>query len=51
MLSRPQMVLTINMLIKKMYIYAKGLEKRNKVSELSKVKKNIHYWINMMEIC
>ena len=50
MLSKQQTLLTINMLIKKMYIYAKGLEKRNKVSELSKVKKNIHHWLNMMEL-
>mgnify|MGYP001203296521 CR=1 FL=1 len=50
MLNKPQTLMTINMLIKKMYIYAKGLEKRNKVSELSKVKKNIHHWINMMEL-
>ena len=50
-LSKPQSLLAIDMLIKKMNIYAKGLEKRNKVSELYKIKKNIQYWINIIELC
>ena len=34
-----------------MNIYANGLEKRNKTEELSKLKKNIQYWTNIIELC
>ena len=47
-LSKPQTLLAINMMVNKMNIYASGLEKRNKTEELSKLKKNIQYWTNIM---
>jgi len=50
-LSKLQTSLAINMMVNKMNIYASGLEKRNKNEELSKLKKNIQYWTNMMELC
>ena len=50
-LSKLQTSLAINMMVNKMNIYASGLEKRNKTKELSKLKKNIQYWTNMMELC
>ena len=50
-LSKPQTLLAINMMLNKMNIYANGLEKRNKTEELSKLKKNIQYWTNIMELC
>ena len=50
-LSKPQTLLAINMIVNKMNIYASGLEKRNKTEELSKLKKNIQYWTNIMELC
>ena len=50
-LSKPQTLLAINMMVNKMNIYASGLEKRNKTEELSKLKKNIQYWTNIMESC
>ena len=50
-LSKPQTLLAINMMVNKMNIYASGLEKRNKTEELSKLKKNIQYWTNIMELC
>ena len=50
-LSKPQTLLAINMMVNKMNIYANGLEKRNKTEELSKLKKNIQYWTNIIELC
>ena len=50
-LSKPQTLLAINMMINKMNIYANGLKKRNKTGELSKLKKNIQYWTNIIELC
>ena len=50
-LSKLQTSLAINMMVNKMNIYASGLEKRNKTEELSKLKKNIQYWTNIMELC
>ena len=50
-LSRPQTLLAINMMVNKMNIYASGLEKRNKTEELFKIKKNIQYWTNIIELC
>ena len=50
-LSKPQTLLAINMMVNKMNIYASGLEKRNKTEELSKLKKNIQYWTNIIELC
>ena len=50
-LSKPQTLLAINMMVNKMNIYASGLEKRNKIEELSKLKKNIQYWTNIIELC
>ena len=50
-LSKPQTLLAINMMVNKMNIYANGLEKRNKIEELSKLKKNIQYWTNIIELC
>ena len=50
-LSKSQTLLAINMMVNKMNIYASGLEKRNKTEELSKLKKNIQYWTNIMELC
>ena len=47
-LNKKQKTITKDVLVKKMYIYAKGLEKRNKIRELNDTKKNIQYWINMM---
>ena len=47
-LSKPQTLLAINMMVNKMNIYASGLEKRNKIEELSKLKKNIQYWTNII---
>ena len=38
-------------MVNKMNIYASGLEKRNKIEELSKLKKNIQYWTNIIELC
>ncbi len=46
-LNKKQKNITKNVLVKKMYIYAKGLEKRNKIRELNDTKKNIQYWINI----
>ena len=50
-LSKLQTSLAINMMVNKMNIYASGLEKRNKIEELSKLKKNIQYWTNIIELC
>ena len=47
-LNKKQKTITKDVLVKKMYIYAKGLEKRNKIRELNDTKKNIQYWINMI---
>ena len=46
-LSNEQKLIAVNTLINKMKIYAKGLEKRNKLRELQDIKKNIQCWINM----
>ena len=46
-LNKKQKTITKDVLVKKMYIYAKGLEKRNKIRELNDTKKNIQYWINI----
>ena len=50
-LSKPQTLLAIYTMVNKMNIYASGLEKRNKTEELSKLKKNIQYWTNIIELC
>ena len=50
-LSKSQTLLAINTMVNKMNIYASGLEKRNKTEELSKLKKNIQYWTNIIELC
>ena len=47
-LSSQQKIIAVNTLVNKMKIYAKGLEKRNKLRELQDIKKNIQYWINMI---
>ena len=47
-LSSQQKAIAVNTLVNKMKIYAKGLEKRNKLSDLQDIKKNIQYWINMI---
>jgi len=47
-LSSQQKIIAVNTLINKMKIYAKGLEKRNKLRDLQDIKKNIQYWINMI---
>ena len=47
-LSSQQKIISVNTLVNKMKIYAKGLEKRNKLRELQDIKKNIQYWINMI---
>ena len=46
-LNKKQKTITKDVLVKKMYIYARGLEKRNKIRELNDTKKNIQYWINI----
>ena len=46
-LNKKQKTITKDVLVKKMYIYAKGLENRNKIRELNDTKKNIQYWINI----
>ena len=46
-LSNEQEFIAVNTLVQKMKIYAKGLEKRNKLTELQEIKKNIQYWISM----
>ena len=46
-LNNEQKLIAVNTLINKMKIYAKGLEKRNKLRELQDIKKNIQCWINM----
>ena len=46
-LNKKQKTITKDVLVKKMYIYAKGLEKRKKIRELNETKKNIQYWINI----
>ena len=46
-LNKKQKTITKDVLVKKMNIYAKGLEKRNKIRELNDTKKNIQYWINI----
>ena len=46
-LSTEQKLLAVNALINKMKIYAKGLEKRNKLRKLHDIKKNIQCWIDM----
>ena len=46
-LNKKQKTITKDVLVKKMYIYAKGLEKRNKIRELNDTKKHIQYWINI----
>ena len=46
-LSNEQKLIAVNTLVNKMKIYAKGLEKRNKLRELQDIKKNIQCWINM----
>ena len=43
-LTKDQFVLTKNMLIRKLSIYSKGLEKRNKFDELTLIKKKILNW-------
>ena len=47
-LSDEQKVMAVNVLINKMKIYSKGLEKRKKLAALQDVKKSIQYWINML---
>ena len=47
-LSSQQKIIAVNTLVNKMKIYAKGLEKRNKLRDLQDIKKNIQYWINMI---
>ena len=47
-LSSQQRIIAVNTLVNKMKIYAKGLEKRNKLRDLQDIKKNIQYWINMI---
>ncbi len=46
-LNKKQKTITKDVLVKNMYIYAKGLEKRNKIREFNDTKKNIQYWINI----
>ena len=46
-LSTEQKILAVNALINKMKIYAKGLEKRNKLRKFHDIKKNIQCWIDM----
>ena len=46
-LSNEQEFIAVNTLVQKMKIYAKGLEKRNKLTESQEIKKNIQYWISM----
>ena len=46
-LNNEQKLIAVNTLVNKMKIYAKGLEKRNKLRELQDIKKNIQCWINM----
>tara|TARA_B100000768_G_C11196658_1_gene339812 strand:+ start:46 stop:873 length:828 start_codon:yes stop_codon:yes gene_type:complete len=43
-LTKDQFILTKNMLIRKLSIYSKGLEKRNKFDELTLIKKKILNW-------
>ena len=43
-LTKDQFTLTKNMLIRKLSIYSKGLEKRNKFDELALIKKKILNW-------
>ena len=43
-LTEDQFIMTKNMLVRKLSIYAKGLEKRNKFDELALVKKKILNW-------
>ena len=43
-LTEDQFIITKNMLMKKLSIYSKGLEKRNKFDELALVKKKILNW-------
>tara|TARA_Y100000389_G_C17428066_1_gene500816 strand:+ start:672 stop:1499 length:828 start_codon:yes stop_codon:yes gene_type:complete len=43
-LTEDQFIMTKNMLIRKLSIYSKGLEKRNKFDELALVKKKILNW-------
>ncbi len=46
-LTNEQEFIAVNTLVQKMKIYAKGLGKRNKLTELQEIKKNIQYWISM----
>ena len=46
-LNTEQKLLAVNALINKMKIYAKGLEKRNKLRKFHDIKKNIQCWIDM----
>ena len=48
LLSDEQKVMAVNVLVNKMKIYSKGLEKRKKLAVLQDVKKSIQYWINML---
>ena len=48
LLSDEQKVMAVNVLVNKMKIYSKGLEKRKKLVALQDVKKSIQYWINML---
>ena len=48
LLSDEQKVKAVNVLVNKMKIYSKGLEKRKKLAALQDVKKSIQYWINML---
>tara|TARA_A100001035_G_scaffold19330_2_gene13130 strand:- start:20 stop:847 length:828 start_codon:yes stop_codon:yes gene_type:complete len=48
LLSDEQKVMAVNVLVNKMKIYSKGLEKRKKLAALQDVKKSIQYWINML---
>ena len=48
LLSDEQKVMAVNVLVNKMKIYSKGLEKRKKLAALQDIKKSIQYWINML---
>ena len=47
-LNDEQKVMAVNVLVNKMKIYSKGLEKRKKLAALQDIKKNIEYWNNMI---
>ena len=47
-LSDEQKVMAVNALVNKMKIYSKGLKKEKKIRCITRYKKNIQYWINMI---